>query len=292
MRRSSVRVVLLVACLLRFASAVAAQNAVVTRNVNLRAGHSSSTAIREHLEPSDELWVTSATPTAGYFPAHSLAGNSGWVWAVNIRLTGPVTGDIKTTTGPPEEYRGCSLEGAASSASFRAANVKKNRITAPTPADIDGQVTLAAMLQTGNDEQRWSDTRGASIVAWVYDVKPGGAETVNCGESEQQYKDSHIEVVASASTTGKTRRVIVEVTPRWREFLHDQGEDWTSSTLATRLEHHWVRFTGWLFWDFPHKDEARNTNPGGANVWRATAWEIHPVTSITLCPNNSPQGCE
>ena len=40
--------------------------------------------------------------------------------------------------------------------------------------------------------------------------------------------------------------------------------------------------------DTVHGDEAENTNPGGANNWRATAWEIHPVTSIKILPGPPP----
>jgi hypothetical protein len=44
----------------------------------------------------------------------------------------------------------------------------------------------------------------------------------------------------------------------------------------------WVEITGWLLFDFEHVPEAENTNPGGAKNWRATCWEIHPVTSIRV----------
>lgn len=93
------------------------------------------------------------------------------------------------------------------------------------------------------------------------------------------------------SLTGKKKRVIVEVTPRWRAFLATQGEDWSTTTLAIRLENRWVRFTGWLFFDGAHDDESENTAPGRAENWRATAWEIHPVTSLRVCATG-PASCE
>jgi hypothetical protein len=50
-----------------------------------------------------------------------------------------------------------------------------------------------------------------------------------------------------------------------------------------------VEVTGWLTFDSMHVDAAENTNPGGSRNWRATCWEIHPVTAIrTLTPDEQP----
>ena len=43
-----------------------------------------------------------------------------------------------------------------------------------------------------------------------------------------------------------------------------------------------VRVAGWLMFDHEHADEAENTRPGERDNWRATAWEIHPVTAIAV----------
>ena len=45
-----------------------------------------------------------------------------------------------------------------------------------------------------------------------------------------------------------------------------------------------AEFTGWMFWDAWHDDEAENTAPGRPGNWRATAWEIHPITAIRVVP--------
>jgi hypothetical protein len=45
---------------------------------------------------------------------------------------------------------------------------------------------------------------------------------------------------------------------------------------------HWVQFEGWLYFDLGHATEAENTAPGNPENWRATAWELHPVTKITV----------
>jgi hypothetical protein len=267
-----------------------AQSAVVTRNVNLREGPSTAAEIVRLLQPPDELLILSPDKVDGYYEARTVGGDRGWVWASNIRVTG--TGpEPGPGTGPAEVFRGCPLEGETTSESYRESNRKKNRITAPSPAEIEPSATAQAILAPGGDESRWSDARAASIVAYVVDVKTGGEETVNCGETLSPYVDTHIEVVLDPGETRRIERLIVEVTPRWRAYRQTQGVDWSTATLEQTLEGRWVRFTGWLFWDFVHADEAEHTRPGRDANWRATAWEIHPVTSITVCAG-SPQNCD
>jgi len=271
-----------------FYTPLAAQTAVVTRNVNLRTGPSSTRAIIRLLSPPDELVILTPNQVNSYWEVRTAGGDHGWVWSHNVRVTAAPA--PPPPSGPAVVYRSCPQEGSALQANRQESNRKKNRVTTPATADIDASATLAALMQTGDDTQRWSDTRAASIVGFVHHVKPGGEETVNCGETEAPYKDTHIELVLDPQVTGKTVRLIVEVTPRWRAFMALQGTDWATPTLAQQLEGRWVRFAGWLFWDFEHADEAEHTNPGGTNVWRATAWEIHPVTEIRLCPGG-PQTC-
>jgi hypothetical protein len=76
--------------------------------------------------------------------------------------------------------------------------------------------------------------------------------------------------------------VILEVTPPMRDWAKSRGVDWSTDTLERTLLSRWCRFEGWLFFDRAHADESENTNPGGSGNWRATAWEIHPVTAIEV----------
>lgn len=275
-------------------AAIHGQNAVVTRNVNLRAGPSTSTAIIEPLEPENELWVLSPTRVSGYYEARAASGNQGWVYHTFIRITDEIT-DPTTGPGAPVGgvYRGCPAEGTATQERYRAGNRLKNRATFPVTADIDPNVTIDAIVQTGDDENRWDAQRAASVVAFVVRAGSTGAESVNCGETQMLHTDTHIEVVATSGTTALSRRVFVEVTPRWRDYMASQGQDWSSATLSQTLTGRWVRFRGWLFFDFHHRGEARNTasTPTGPHIRRATVWELHPVTSLQLCPNNSPVNC-
>jgi len=275
-------------------STAAAQTAVVTRNVNLRRGPSSKRAIIETLAPLDELTILSPNQQHGYWEVRAADGEHGWVWAANVRVGTSDTAPPPPPSGAtslPEVFHGCGLEGLAVQERRKAANRQKNRLTAPASSEVEQTATIAAVLQTGPDTTRWLETQGASIVAYVVDVKKGSKETVNCGDTDLVYRDTHIDVVENPNDTRKIVRMIVEVTPRWRAFMAQQGEDWSTPTLKQRLLNHWVRFTGWLFWDIEHVDEAENTTPGRAANWRATAWEIHPVTEIKVCPG-TPQTCD
>lgn len=284
-RTLAMRFLAAVALAAQLARAAQAQSAVVKQNVNLRQGPSSSTTLLETLYPGDELTLLRPDTVDRYIEVRTASGRNGWVYTPRVRVfpAPPIP-----ASGPDSIYRGCSVLGNAQTAARRELNRQKNRLTTPAAADLDPAVTLAAMLVPGDDRARWSVERAAVIEGVVVDVKKGGQETVNCGESDELYRDTHIEIALQGGNPAKRERVIVEVTPRWRAFLKLQGEDWTTATLRTRLLGRWVQFTGWLFFDDEHDDESENTTPGRALNWRATAWELHPVTRIVILPGPTP----
>jgi hypothetical protein len=79
----------------------------------------------------------------------------------------------------------------------------------------------------------------------------------------------------------KNQRVIVEITPRMRRIMAAKGVNWSTSSIRNNYVGRWVEVQGWMLFDIEHLNMAENTNPGNTKNWRATAWEIHPVTSIT-----------
>ena len=176
----------------------------------------------------------------------------------------------------------CPPEGNAARPGLQALNKLKNRCTFPAQGDIDTSVSLKAMLQLGEDRARWNTRRAARVTGYVYDVKPGGVETCNCKAKEPDMRDTHIELLADPMHDSKVRRLVVEVTPRMRELMKKQGEDWRTKKLRDKLLGRWVTFTGWLLFDEEHDQQAENTSPGRPRNWRATAWEIHPVTKIEI----------
>ncbi len=191
---------------------------------------------------------------------------------------------VPAAVSAQDTYHGCGMTGDAATPSVQALNRLKNRYTAPDSADIDSQVTLAALVEPGDDRARWDEGRGARIVGYVHDVKPGGVETVNCRARGLPDRDTHIELVLDPMNGGGTRRVIVEVTPRWRAMLAARGVDWSTPTLRRQYLGRWVRVTGWLMFDAEHANASENTAPGRPRNWRATAWEVHPITAIEVVP--------
>jgi len=155
----------------------------------------------------------------------------------------------------------------------------KNRTAIPQSADFDNEVTLPKLLQPGDDSKRWSQTRAAKVEGYVVSVANGPLELTNCYLPCS--RDIHIHVGLRPDAPPR-EQVVLEVTPRMREWASQQGQDWSEETLKATLLGHWRSFEGWLFYDSHHADEAENTTPGHPDNWRATAWEIHPITKLEV----------
>jgi hypothetical protein len=166
----------------------------------------------------------------------------------------------------------CPITGDARDARLAALDKLKNRSGKPLP--IDPKITITAMLAPGNDTNRFSQDKAASITGWVAEIKPGGLESCNCHAPELAYRDTHIALVDDPKYFGNARRyVIVEITPRTRAGA-------LAAVNLRKLLHQRVTVTGDMFFDAEHTQNAENTNPGGKNNWRATCWELHPVFKI------------
>jgi len=171
--------------------------------------------------------------------------------------------------------RNCPSVGFALTTNARNLHRLKNRTAFPQAADFDSRVTLDQLLQPGDDRNRWSTERAARIQGQVIDVAYAGIEATNCFSPCR--RDIHI-LVAKQKDAAKNEQVVVEVTPN----LQQQGIDWTEQTLQAQLVGHWCEFEGWLYFDAGHAEESENTAPHNPSNWRATAWELHPVTKITV----------
>lgn len=175
--------------------------------------------------------------------------------------------------------RNCPSAGIALTVRARDLHLLKNRTALPQPADFDSRITLDALLQPGDDRNRWSSNRAARIQGEVLAVAYAGTEATNCFSPSR--RDIHIDIATQKGAT-KKEKVVLEVTPPMREWARQQGMDWSAETLHAQLVGHWCEFEGWLYFDFGHKEEAENTAPNNPENWRATAWEIHPITKITV----------
>jgi hypothetical protein len=173
----------------------------------------------------------------------------------------------------------CPPAGCSISPAKRALSTLKNRTAAPAFADFDRGVTLDALLEPGDDRARWSESRAAAVEGYVVEIREAGAEAANCFSLTR--RDVHIHLARRADAPVQ-ETVVVEVTPRGSDASLARGLDWSFDALRRTLLGRRCRFEGWLMYDREHADESENTAPGNPVAWRATAWELHPVTNIEV----------
>jgi hypothetical protein len=181
-----------------------------------------------------------------------------------------------------DRYNNCGMAGWSVGGKARQLSRLKNRYTTPLLQDIDRDVTLEAILKPGDDRNRWNDKKAAIIIGYIADVKVGGIESANCFAIKQDFRDAHIDIVLDPFKSSKIDYFVAEITPRWRAIMKERGVNWTTQVLRASLPGKRVKITGWLFFDENHAQESENTAPGGRGNFRATAWEIHPVTEIEV----------
>jgi hypothetical protein len=173
----------------------------------------------------------------------------------------------------------CPSAGIAFTSRAQQLHLLKNRTTFPQPSDFDRRVTLDALLEPGDDTNRWQTDHAARIQGEVIDVAYARPEATNCFSPCR--RDVHI-LVAARKDAPKKAQVVLEVTPNLRDWATKQEMDWSEQSLKTRLIGHWCEFAGWLYFDVGHGQESENISPNRTDNWRATAWEIHPVTQIKV----------
>jgi hypothetical protein len=262
--------------------------------------------VRQRAEPGAVFLLASSNQTNGYYRV-TVGGfpPTGWIYRTLVRrhagdpppgtipagrpdvdFPPPAPGPILPADAPVDvsAFRpaDCPPEGDAKFERVREVNRFKNRVLGPRPSQVQ-RITMDDLRFPGPDQSRWSNEYAVELEALVVDVKPGGKETCNCHASAVNEKDTHIELAMDLAA-GKTERVVVEVTPAWRGYMASRGEDWSTAHLRQTMLGRWVRIRGWMMFDTEHEDEAENTAPGRPNNWRATAWEIHPISSIEVLP--------
>ncbi|HEX8352162.1 MAG TPA: hypothetical protein VF611_04665, partial [Pyrinomonadaceae bacterium] len=131
----------------------------------------------------------------------------------------------------------------------------------------------------GEDRGRWDESRAGRVEGYVVEVVEGGVEAANCYSYRE--RDTHIHVAPRAGAP-RAEWFVIEVTPRARERARVRGQDWSAAALGRELVGRRCRFEGWLLFDREHAGESENTAPGAHGNWRATAWELHPVTALEV----------
>jgi hypothetical protein len=132
-----------------------------------------------------------------------------------------------------------------------------------------------------------------AVIGYLYYAKQEGAESSNCELTAPDDTDFHIgigfdqSVAASLTKPGgkaagldKTA-VVVEMTPQYRAAF---APEWTLAALQQTIGKQ-VKVVGQLMADNEHNEPKDNCGlPGaGASCWRASIWEMHPITSFQFC---------
>ncbi|MBS1560839.1 MAG: hypothetical protein JSS89_04475 [Bacteroidetes bacterium] len=178
-------------------------------------------------------------------------------------------------------YHGCPPEGNAKQTRAKELNAKKNRADDADTTAINPKITFHAMMVADATPTTFREGDVGRITAYCEEVKIGAIETCNCKDTDHWYRDTHIELVLDPmDSLDKTKILVVEVTPRFREKMRKRGIDWSHRALRDAFLGRWVTVTGYAFFDAMHEDESAQS--GNAHVWRGTAWELHPVTDIRV----------
>jgi hypothetical protein len=162
---------------------------------------------------------------------------------------------------------------------------------------------LAALAAGGEGKQ-------FGVVGFLYPSKVEGSESSNCQLAKEAGDDAavdfHIYIGFDADIAAQLRQkkaftgdakkalnrqsVIVEMTPHYRAAFHE--DDWTFDNIKKLLGRQ-VKVTGQLLLDNEHNIPSQNCGLPGANLstcWRASAWELHPVTEFLVC-NKTDASC-
>jgi hypothetical protein len=152
-----------------------------------------------------------------------------------------------------------------------------------------------------DDLAKLGEGRVHRVTGYLYYAKKGGKESSNCQLTELTDIDFHLGIGFDAALGGKIAghdkltsdertqvdqsSVVVEMTPHWRARY---APDWTLDLLA-KVVGRQVRATGQLVVDNEHFDPNDDCAVAGASerCWRASIWELHPVTRFEVCRADS-----
>jgi hypothetical protein len=146
------------------------------------------------------------------------------------------------------------------------------------------------------------------VIGYLYYVQKTGAESSNClldgkGDPEGADVDFHIglgfdsdtakKVLGNKIAKGRLKRslqmtsVVVEMTPHYRSSF--ENGVWTLENLQ-KVVGRQVKVVGQLLVDNEHNRDSDNCARSGADktkCWRASIWELHPVTNFLVCSTDS-----
>ncbi len=179
--------------------------------------------------------------------------------------------------------KSCGREGTSQNSENKAQSRLKNRWQMPQKNDFDPQFTWENLFaDTFENPKKYQQVRAGRLRGYVAYISKSNKESCNCNYREPEFHDYHINMVIDAADyKDKTQHIVVEITPRLREIMKAKGIDWSLEGLK-KIRHKEIEVEGWLFYDWDHGDKAYLRTGDAVNSWRATCWEIHPVTSLKI----------
>lgn len=260
------------------------------------------------------------TATAGALPlAIALIAGS----VLPSSTGGPSTEAVQHGSGPVkcesdiEDFNDCHSDyptGCTKAGKYDAdLNLLKNKLIRPgldsapvlTEADYEQiENGLPSDLGKNNRKQFASELKTLGegqiheVIGYLYYAKLSGSESSNCQLTGEENVDYHIGIgfdgqLAAALqnsrklTTAQRKAltqtsVIVEMTPHYRGFFEP---NWTIDAVKSNVGKQ-VKVLGQLVADTEHMGESQDcafSNAPPASCWRASIWELHPVTAFFVC---------
>lgn len=173
--------------------------------------------------------------------------------------------------------------------------------------ELDRKISFA--LETRNHEvhkgdlARLGEGQVVGLVGYVYSLQLAGIESANCLLTGEQNADFMLHLGFDKAATAmlhsdnplpsderrkiQQTSVVAEITPYYRYKFRP---NWTLEKLRAIVGKQ-VKILGQLMMDSEHYKPAQDCGYPSANqrtCWRASAWEIHPVTAIYVCSSDTP----
>jgi len=277
------------------------QRAAITGGVNLRTGPGRVYAKVGQLTEGDTVALLDPSPTGGYYHVTASDNQNGWIWVERVSVLTQVVADTAplglvdslAAWDKPEpsdsDMDACRAVGAGIAHVDSATDLKKNRVDTTDAYHTVPIETVLALPWEGlpTRRYRWSGDNIAAVAryegvpitleGYLAGAKEEGKEATNCELDTHDWHDWHVWLVPTkgeGTSRNRLRAIVVEVTPRVREF----EPNWVIDSLKSFQQNgERVRISGWLMLDPDHPSEVGKT--------RGTIWEIHPVTRIEVFRN-------
>jgi uncharacterized protein YgiM (DUF1202 family) len=297
---------------------LAAQQATVVRNVNLRPIPSTAQDPIRLLLPPEVLTLIDTAQSAGYYHVRTLQNEIGWVWAKNVSVAAGVA-PASDPPGPPlpppgsfaGDAAGCPAVGThivngsatpfsdTSDGGLR--NLAKRHIpvgAAPKTLDLfafhmlqddvnsrfaDAHTTKTQFHGSRSDllnrpTPDGTVSEGDLVQIAAYLIEVRSQGAESVNCAGTDGTDIHLSVGAKNSTEWKG--VVVEMIPQL-----ERPVGWDAATLRkVRDAKAEVLVVGGLTYDNEHLVNDDASHPSGTQPKRFSLWEIHPITEFYVCP--------